>query len=314
MKALKKFLVVVFLILTVHSINILSQEMVSYKILRDEPDSIYNLYAGIEFLGIEILNVQLVDLTFGLNANYDIKNIFYVFGNYRRSFFSGDILASKALNNTEGNTKVPRFNMLELGGAFNLINFEKSKTKVVLETRRERNMEYEKYIKVPHKGRVKLGVRGGLQIMNSPVYIKQENTDAFYGHFMKYSMKGIFIGVQRTKDINLYVKTENYGENELMQKRIFGIDFTMCTFNFYNKHGNEVKFDVKNLPGFRLYWLVEDATIGKLLGFYLRAETGFRPGFVSGADKIGPLDVFSGSILEKLYGNMALGINFRGKL
>ncbi len=319
----------IFIITLGVCLNASGQDKVGYNLEYDEPENVSNLFVCIDLpIGYDFNNVQDFDIMAGGSFYFDIWDRFNITTSYRRSVYNLDKLASGNTNPSE----IPVFNNFELGGAYYFSSRVKdTKTKVRLRTSHGYKYDYVYSAIIPHQGKIMYGLRAGMQAMGSHIYIPSEisivnPSNAYSDKYLKYKMTGFYLGVQRSKAINLGVDVEGYGFRGMNQYELYAFDVMFCNYKINDKAGNSMDnifFDVdgtnislkegiKSAIGMRIMYVRQKCRTNKLLGTYIRIEVGLRPGYENDKVKLG-LAALDG-IVSRAYASMSYGITFNGKI
>lgn len=174
---------------------------VNYKIIKDQPDDIANLWVNFELLQFELPVKNMSGTSFGLGVNsvVNYKNKLGGEATFRRSYL------------TLG--KKPRL-QFELGGFYNLISKTKTRNqKVVLDSKSYssggKTYTETKFIKVPGSVMKSYGVRAGFDYNREFLEARMED-HGFTGDFT-YGFGGLYLGGLITTQMNMRINTDNFG-------------------------------------------------------------------------------------------------------
>jgi len=259
---------------------------VQYKITKDDPKDVNNLYINFDLLQTEfpLNNIAGTSFGIGISPYACYNNKFGAEATFRRGWL-----------NLFG---IPRVNF-ELGGFFNLTQKTITRNqKVVLDVKEwesgGKKYTETKFIKVPAQNMRSLGVRGGF-LTNKETY-RPDDHPTLTGTY-DYRWTGIYAGIQLTSQMNLRMNTDNFGEAGTGFIRRYYADVTIHPIASLRDIETDSKVNTSiGRIGFRCGLIAMPAERRKMQApIYVKTELGFRP-------------------LDGPFMNVSFGINIKRKL
>lgn len=244
---------------------------VEYKIIKDQPDDVSNLWVNFELVNFEmpLKNFDGTSFNLGLNSVVNYRNKLGAEATFRRSYL------------TLG--KKPRL-QFEIGGFYNLASKTKSrKQKVVLDqssyTSGGKTYTETKFIKVPSTIMSSYGVRAGFDYNREFLGAEMEN-HGFDGEFT-YQFGGIYLGGLITKQMNMRINTDNFGTAGAAFVRRYYVDVLINPIRKLTDNATDLAYTA-NRPGvigWRAGIEALPAEPRKIQGhaLYYKIEVGMRP-------------------------------------
>jgi|GEM_PF-1419899 len=244
---------------------------VNYKIIKDQPDDIANIWVNFELLQFElpIKNVSGTSFGLGLNSVFNYKNKLGGEATFRRSYLT---LGDK-----------PRL-QFELGGFYHLTSKTKTRNqKVVLDSKSYssggKTYTSTKFIHVPASLMKSFGVRAGFNY-NREFFEADQEAHGFTGDYT-YQFGGLYLGGLITSQMNLMIDTDNFGKAGTGFVRRYYADLLFNPIRSLKDANTEVAYTA-NKPGM-LGWRVGVEFLPpeprKVQGhaLYIKTEVGMRP-------------------------------------
>jgi hypothetical protein len=262
----------------------IAQNNVQYKVTRDDPNDICNLWVYLDPMYMDA-PMQNFD---GLSFNVGIQAIGFVgnrFGfDYTTRF--GLLTLGKL-----GYKEAKRAFQLEAGGMFVLNNRlrTKQKTKVILDQTESTNSNGDrvtttKFIQIPAKQAIRVYLRGGLYVKKNPYIHDSKEFDVSYEG--NITTAGLYLGIGRMAISNVYINTNTDGKARrsgawrLYADALIGPVRKLELFSDSPPLPADYKF-IGGPIGFRIgIWGmgVESRDIQKRKAFSAGVEVGIRPG------------------------------------
>lgn len=257
---------------------------VQYKVTRDDPNDICNLYVFLDPFQMDAPLKNILGLSFntGISSMGLVKDRF----GFDAQFRFGTLTMYRLANSNAG-----RALQIEAGGMFKLRDHTrtKSKTKVVLDITQSTNangdrIETTKFIRIPAQQRVLLHARGGIYLKKNPFVTEIDD----YGTELEGNLTsiGFYVGISRMSVHNIYINTNTDGKASRSGIMRFYADVIICPVRSLSSFadGEPIEDVGKHLSspvGFRIgIWGMpcEDRANKKRKAFMVGAEMGIRPG------------------------------------
>ena len=259
---------------------------VKYKITKDNPKDVNNLYVNLDLLQTEfpLNNIAGTSFGIGISPYACYNNKFGAEATFRRGWLNL--------------TGVPRVNF-ELGGFLNFSQRTITRNqKVVLDVKEwesaGKKYTETKFIKVPAQNMRSLGLRAGF-LTNKETFAP-DNHPTLTGTY-DYRWTGIYAGIQLTSQMNLRMNTDNFGEAGAGFVRRYYFDVTLHPAASLRDVNTDSKVSTSiGRIGVRCGLIAMPAERRKMQApIYIKTEIGFRP-------------------LDGAFMNLSFGVNIKRKL
>lgn len=252
---------------------------VQYKVTRDDPKDILNLWVYIDPFQIDAPLQNILGLSFNTGI-HSVGLIHDRFG-YDAQFRIGTLTMYKLTGGAD------RAMQLELGGMYKLGDRTAThqNTKVILDISKSTNssgqeVETTKFIRIPAQRRKMTHVRGGLYLKKNPFVDDESDVEG------DLTCVGLYAGISRMTVHNIWINTNTDGQASRSGILRFYADAIFCPVRTLRPIGggeamaNPGQY-LKSPFGFRVgFWGMpcEDRANKKKKAFMVGVEAGFRPG------------------------------------
>ena len=200
----------------------LKAQMVNYKILKDDPKDVTNLWVGVELMNFDIgfKNIHGLSFSSGIWATADYKERI----NAEVALRYGWLTMGKLV----GGPEIKNHHQIELGGAYALRKTTKTKsTNVILSqstsyTGDGKKVTTTKSIKIPATRISALGARGGLYSIGGA--FGTDDYPVITEDIINYSMSGIYVGLFQATTYNVFINTDTDGKAAKSKRTKFYAD------------------------------------------------------------------------------------------
>ncbi|MFY9310580.1 MAG: hypothetical protein WAQ28_16160 [Bacteroidia bacterium] len=258
-------------------------QMVNYKILKDDPKDVTNLWVGVELMNFDIgfKNIHGLSFSSGVWATADYKERINAEAVLRYGWLT--------MGKLVGGPDIKNHHQIELGGSYSLIKKTKSKkTNIILSQSTGYNSEGKKVtttksIAVPATRISALGARGGLYSIGGAF-----GTDAYptiTPDIINYSMRGVYVGLFQSSTHNIFINTDTDGIAAKSKRMKFYADLLIVPIQAARFQGVDYKSVIGAGPiGWRVgiqampmeLRKVQNLDV-KIRGIVIGAEAGIRP-------------------------------------
>lgn len=283
------------LLILLLSIGVKAQN-VQYEITYDNPDfrPFWNLNLSYFDVDVPVLNLDAINFNAGIWGNVEPVEGIGIDYRYRRSYLTMAQIGYKS---------PPSFSNFELGGYFRFAGYTKVKaTPVILDIEwdadgndfNDERVFAMKSISIQAKNRRDYLLRAGYYHLSSPITVDDvtddNGTDIFADGLGKASINGLYAGLSMRTIRNVFIKTDNFGEQFTSMGRLLYLDAIFAGTSISDPYEDPtLPFDedaakdaIGSLPiGFRIglstFQVEKKDRTGKKFGMSTNYEAGYRP-------------------------------------
>lgn len=272
-------------------------QQINYKVTYDNPDFVPFWNLNLSYLDIDIpfSHIDAINFNAGIWGNVEPVNGIGIDYRFRRSYLT---LAQI------GYQDPPSFTNFELGGYFKFAGYTKLKsTKIILDIEwdadgdqfNDKQVFQVKSMAIQAKRRRDFLARAGYYHLSSPINVEEvqdaNGMDLFADNIGGASVNGLYAGIGIRSFTNVFIETEQAGEQFNSAGRLIYIDAifagtslrdpyedpSVMTFN-----EDAAKEAIGSLPiGFRIgmntFQIEKKSRTGKRFGMSVNYEAGYRP-------------------------------------